>query len=69
MIRYSRACGSYQDFIKRVDANKEATVPRVPFGKVEVIEHFTVATMTGQKKKYKRTNNDLQNIYIKLKIE
>ena len=46
MIRYSRACGSYQDFIKRVDANKEATVPRVPFGKVEVIEHFTVATMT-----------------------
>ena len=23
----------------------------------------------GQKKKYKRTNNDLQNIYIKLKIE
>jgi hypothetical protein len=23
----------------------------------------------GQRKKYKRTNNDLQNIYIKLKIE
>jgi hypothetical protein len=23
----------------------------------------------GQKKKYKRTNNNLQNIYIKLKIE
>ena len=23
----------------------------------------------GQKKKYKRTNNDLQNIQIKLKIE
>jgi hypothetical protein len=23
----------------------------------------------GQKKKYKRTNNDLQNIYIKLKID
>jgi len=23
----------------------------------------------GQKKKYKRTNNDLQNIYIKPKIE
>ena len=23
----------------------------------------------GQKKKYKRTNNDLQNIHIKLKIE
>jgi hypothetical protein len=23
----------------------------------------------GQKKKYKKTNNDLQNIHIKLKIE
>jgi hypothetical protein len=23
----------------------------------------------GKKKKYKRTNNDLQNIHIKLKIE
>jgi hypothetical protein len=23
----------------------------------------------GRKKKYKRTNNDLKNIYIKLKIE
>ena len=23
----------------------------------------------GQKKKYKRTNNDLQNIHIKLKID
>ena len=23
----------------------------------------------GQKKKYKRTNNDLQNIHIQLKIE
>ena len=38
MIRYSRACGSYQDFLDRgVAANKEATEPRVPFGKVEVI--------------------------------
>jgi hypothetical protein len=24
---------------------------------------------TGKKKKYKRTNNDLQNIHVKLKIE
>jgi hypothetical protein len=38
MIRYSRACGSYQDFLDRgVAANKEATEPMVPFGKVEVI--------------------------------
>jgi hypothetical protein len=25
--------------------------------------------LNGQKKRYKRTNNDLQNIHIKLKIE
>jgi hypothetical protein len=38
MIRYSRACGSYQDFLDRgVAANKKAIEPRVPFGKVEVI--------------------------------
>jgi hypothetical protein len=38
MIRYSRACGSYQDFFdKGFAANKEANEPRVPFGKVEVI--------------------------------
>ena len=38
MIRYSRACGSYQDFLYRgLLANEEATEPRVHFGKVEVI--------------------------------
>jgi hypothetical protein len=37
MIWYSRACCSYQDPWYRVAANKEATEPRVPFGKVEVI--------------------------------
>jgi hypothetical protein len=40
MIRYSRACGSYQDFLDRgllLTSYKEATEPRVPFGKVEVI--------------------------------
>ena len=32
LIRYSRACGSYQDFLDRglLPANKEATEPRVP---------------------------------------
>jgi hypothetical protein len=35
LIRYSRTCGSYRDV--HVAANKEATEPRVPFGKVEVI--------------------------------
>jgi hypothetical protein len=33
-------------------------------------ESYTVLRMDdGQKKKYKRTNNDLQNIHIKLKIK
>ena len=26
-------------------------------------------TTNGQKKKYKRTNNDVQNIHIKLKVK
>jgi hypothetical protein len=34
----SRACGSYRDFLDRgLLLTKKATVPRVPFGKVEVI--------------------------------
>jgi hypothetical protein len=37
MIRYSRACGSYLDFLERVAANKEATETGAPFGKVEAI--------------------------------
>jgi hypothetical protein len=38
MIRNTRACGSYQDFLDRgLLLTKEATEPRVPFGKVEVI--------------------------------
>jgi hypothetical protein len=40
---------------------------------VAKINTFTVSKKyrqhNGQKKKYKRTNNDLQNIHIKLKIE
>ena len=34
LIRYSRACGSYQDFLDRA-ANKEATEPRVPLVKLK----------------------------------
>ena len=30
---------------------------------------YTEEEHNGQKKKYKRTNNDLQNIHIKLRIE
>ena len=33
LIRYSRACGSYQDFLDRgVAVNKETTEPKVPIG-------------------------------------
>jgi len=32
LIRYSRACGSYQEFLDIFAANKEATEPRVPIG-------------------------------------
>jgi len=33
LIRYSRACGSYHEFLdKMVAANKETTEPRVPSG-------------------------------------
>jgi hypothetical protein len=43
MIRYSRACGSYQDFLDR-----GLLLTWVPFGKVEVnhFENFMVATIT-----------------------
>ena len=37
LIRYYRACGTYQDFLDIVCcANKEATEPRVPLSSVEV---------------------------------
>jgi hypothetical protein len=47
LTRYSKACGSYQNFLDKIAAiNKEATEPRVPLGQVEVItfESFTVIT-------------------------
>ena len=37
LIRYSRVCVSYQDFLDKVAANKEATEPRVPSVNVVVI--------------------------------
>jgi hypothetical protein len=52
---------------------------RVPLVEQELLtlpEHLGILSRisknrqnTGQKKKYKRTNNDLQNIHVKLKIE
>ena len=37
MNRYSRACGSYQDFGIEDTVNTEATETRVPVGKGEII--------------------------------
>jgi hypothetical protein len=37
MKRYSRACGSYQDFGIEDTVNTEATETRVPVGKGEII--------------------------------
>jgi hypothetical protein len=66
MIRYSRACGSYQDFLDR--GLKRSL--KIPKGQSEsVYRRRTDNTMAKQKKKYKWTNNDLQIIHIKLKIE
>ena len=41
---------------------------KIPKGKSESVYRRTDNTM-AKKNKYKRTNNDLQNIHIKLKIE
>jgi hypothetical protein len=39
----------------------------ISFGRIRISKKYR--QHYGQKKKYKRTNNDLQNIHIKLKIE
>ena len=61
-----------------VVVNKEVTAPLVPSGYEEfedtkgvfrIRKSKTNRKHNGQKKKDKMTNNDLQNIRIKLKIE
>ena len=46
---------------------KSLKIPKGKSDKPYIEEEQT--TCNGQKKKYKRTNNDRQNIHIKLKIE
>jgi hypothetical protein len=41
----------------------------IPTGVSKVSPQQRNRLLNGQKKKYKRTNNDIQNIHIKLKIE
>jgi hypothetical protein len=41
----------------------------VPLGKYREISHLCNRQHNGQKKKYKSTSNDQQNMHIKLKIE
>ena len=55
-------------FQKRIGYTKSKKSLKIPKGQSEsVYRRRTDNTMGG--KKYKRTNNDLQNIHIKLKIE
>ena len=42
---------------------------KIPMGVIGIRISKKSRQHNGQKKEYKRTNNDLQNIHIKLKIE
>jgi len=42
---------------------------KIPKGQSESVNRRKADNTMGKKKKYKRKNNDLQNIHIKLKIE
>ena len=42
---------------------------KIPKGVIRIRISKKNKQHNGQKKKYKRTNNDLQNIHLKLKIE
>ena len=48
------------NYIRRIEDNK---------GVIKIRKSMKNRKHNGQKKKYKRTNNDLQKIHIKLKIE
>jgi hypothetical protein len=42
---------------------------KIPKGSSEVVNRRGTSNTMVKRKKYKRTNNDLQNIHITLKIE
>ena len=50
----------FTNYIRRIEDNK---------GVIKILKSMKNRKHYGQKKKYKRTNNDLQKIHIKLKIE
>jgi len=43
--------------------------PKIPKGHPEFVQRRRTDNTMAKRKKHKRTNNDLQNIHIKLKIE
>jgi hypothetical protein len=54
--------------------NKEQTIIvkkglKIPKGQSKYVYRRRTNNTMAKRKKYKRTNNDLQNIHIKLKIE
>jgi hypothetical protein len=76
LIRYPRACGSHQDFLDRglLLTRKLSTqwfllvkVFEDTKGVIRIRKSKKNRQHNGQKKKDKRTNNDLQNIHIKTK--
>jgi len=57
-------CASSKGFIRTVQEEFEDIK-----GIIRICKSKKNRQHNGQKKKHKRTNNDLQNIHIKLKIE
>jgi hypothetical protein len=53
--------------MSRIRTHKESL--KIPKGAIRIRILKKNRQHNGQKKKYKRTNNNLQNIHIKLKIE
>ena len=64
-ISYFYICISCALFTEVYELKKSLKIPK---GQSESVYRRTDNTM-NKKKKYKRTNNDLQNIQINLKIE
>jgi hypothetical protein len=56
-----------QTISKRAVKRKKSL--KIPKGVISIHKSKKNRQHSGQKKKYKRTNNDLQNIHIQVKIE
>ena len=64
---YRKASGSINIILYCGEKLKKSL--KIPKGVIRIRISKKNWQHNGQKKKYKRTNNDLQNIHIKLKIE